>query len=568
MDEQNRFERLVTGISPEERQKLLKRLEKTHTDDSEEDNGPLSEPIDYQDARYDPAEKLKSEPLLFRFWLYIKSFFTSTDMVSLYNGHLVSHISKNIGKTASDIFDARKGYLRNAFYVYLQELKGSADFFRSVVSAFEDDSGRFFVFLSAILMPNVQARLDTDVDPYTIALSEEVTGDLRAKFLRKLDVILQEIPVKDRERMYGTVQSLDWLRQFCRLPFEKFLSRFTSDADSSGFGVPADSVSDELVPFCKVLCNGRRIPVVLIEALYEFCIQPEQNTGEFDLETEITRYVTDATERIALIKMFITNIPIRQITNVALHSYAWVPDPLDGCEDWFIQYKTALKKDFDQKWSRWLKERKKEQTKQSILKFLSANTLPELQNRPWAELWDGFAFHHEMSLGFLKGFYASVYPSLAKPLKILMIEGDFYQHENRVEFTDAYNELNHQGQNVNLFDDKLSSHGTVGENFEKIMKENIRTIQGKAKIDALMLSLESEANMIVAQFCAACRSMTSVLTGVLSAERNSHYDTLANISSIQGKYNSVFRQELQTVKQTIAQAYEILKDIEMQESEE
>ncbi len=173
-----------------------------------------------------------------------------------------------------------------------------------------------------------------------------------------------------------------------------------------------------------------------------------------------------------------------------------------------------------------------------------------------------------MSLGFLKGFYASVYPSLAKPLKILMIEGDFYQHENRVEFTDAYNELNHQGQNVNLFDDKLSSHGTVGENFEKIMKENIRTIQGKAKIDALMLSLESEANMIVAQFCAACRSMTSVLTGVLSAERNSHYDTLANISSIQGKYNSVFRQELQTVKQTIAQAYEILKDIEMQESEE
>jgi hypothetical protein len=329
---------------------------------------------------------------------------------------------------------------------------------------------------------------------------------------------------------------------------------------------PLNSVSDELECIAQVLCTARKIQPVLIEALYMFSVQTRLDEEDFDIETETETFMSSATEQIALIRMFINSIPLKKLTAASLRTYVWQPVSAGGVEDWFVTYKTTWRKIFDAKWNEWTRYRKRESVKQQIAKLLSTDELPQLTNRPWENLWGEQTFYHELSLGFLKGFFTILFSGMAKPLKIILIEGEFYQRENKVEYTDSYNELNHLAQRMEAFELKLAPAGSIGVFFEQVKAETVQTIQSRTKIETLMRSLDSEAMVLVSQFCGAARSLMAILKGILSPVRDKRYDTLINISTIQGKQNDLFRQRLKTLLDRITQSYDILKELELIET--
>lgn len=578
MDNYNSFDRLVLGISNNERIDLLKKLEAAT--DPEKQNVEASYIADPDDQEHDLSTKFKGESFLLRIWMHLKALFSANDVEFVYNQYLVSSLAKNIEKNYPNLIDYKHGLLTTDFYNKLYELKNVAAFFKPGISVYEEKQGSFFVFLGSLFVPELSERIDNEVSPYKLGFDREVTGELRSSLIRKMEEIIQSIPSTDKTRLYTAVRSIEWLKAFTHLPFERLTSRFISLVSGS-YTCPLDSASQDLATFAKVLCNGKRIQTEILEALFLFSEQSQQDeidskTNNIPEATETTKaiskeetlnincaeYLKKSLEQISLIKMFITTIPVHDLTAVANNSSIWIPEQLDGVEDWFVKYKNQWRKLFDQKWECWLRDKRKFQTHEKIKELFSTEDFPHITNRPWLEIWDGLEFSKDYALGFIYAFFEQLYPTYSKLFKVIMVEGEFTQRENRIEFTDTYNLLNHLSQSTLMLNEQLSIKGVYGASFDNIIKESIRTIQGKAKIDSLMSTIEHEASSLIAQFADACRTMQLLLGGILTEAKNPRYDTLANISSIQGKSNSIFREQLHAAKAGFIDALELLKELE------
>ena len=145
-----------------------------------------------------------------------------------------------------------------------------------------------------------------------------------------------------------------------------------------------------------------------------------------------------------------------------------------------------------------------------------------------------------------------------KPLKILLIEGDFYRRENLVEYTDAFSVLEHQQQVLEMFERRLSEKGDFGESFMIIDRERMISVKGRVRLENLMVSVEFEAIGIVNRVLEGFRSGDSVLGGVRATARGGPYETLANASSIQGNFNERFKKDLAHVRQLVKSAVDLL----------
>ena len=189
-------------------------------------------------------------------------------------------------------------------------------------------------------------------------------------------------------------------------------------------------------------------------------------------------------------------------------------------------------------------------------------SLPLLPDRPWTRILGGVSFKYDYVLGFLSAFYENVYTEYGRLLKILMVEGVFYQKDNLVELTDAVAELDKQKVDMMQMKNALAPEGNTGEMFAKLLKENLLNPRNKDKLDSIIKSLESDAAVITTQWCASARTIELVLRGVLLGSRNSRYDTISNLSTIQAGHNEEFRDKLEKMRNGFEKALEIIKDLE------
>lgn len=557
MNAENSFDKLAIGISPSERIALLKKLE----DSLNPEEQSIEEPLTKDNATIDLKTKLKTESFLLRFWLKLKSLFSTFDMQYLYNEHIIKARAKNIERNIPDILNYKKGYLLTTFFHRLRELKTVAEYFKPGVALYEEDPGRFYVFLGSILVPDVAIRMEKEVSPYTIPFDQELTPDMRTSLIRKMDEVLQEIPQADRGRIYIAVRSIEWLRQFVRMPFEKCLSKFISLVPNE-FSCSIDTVANDLAQFSRVLSNGKRVETEVLEAMYVFIAQKQITEEQIDVDEKTTEFVKKSLEQVAIIRRFINEIPIRQLASIAYRRSEWSPSSPEGAEDWFVKYKNYWRKLFDNKWESWLRDKKKLQTQQVISEFLGVSGFPTMKNQPWKDSWEDLKLPHDLSFAFLTSYYERIFPKYNNVLKTLLMEGDFIQKDNRIEFTDAVNELNHQRQCVESLNNRLAPEGEIGQAFEKIISECFKSIQGKSRIDSLMLSIDSEVSIILKQFRVATESIHLVLNGILSDNRDSKYASLANLASIQGKDNAKFRQDLLNIQRAMLSIIDMLRDLE------
>lgn len=562
MDTPNSFDRLVSGLSVDERQSLLEKM-KGGSADSEDESLVSVENVDDDDSSVSVAARIKKEPLLFRLYLWIKSFFANSSVEQLYNEHLISAMAHNIEHSYPGLIDSRRGFLQSLFYEKLNELKLCADFFKPYFSAEEEDTGAFIVFLGSFVMPQVAATMDSEVDPYSIPVTRAATPELRSQLMRKLDQVLSTIPPDQRNAMYAATRALEWMHQFTKLPFSHFLALFTSVV-SDTYTCPFGQIEDELSGFARILCSGQYLPEEVLDSLYLFSVRnyTAQNFDTIDSKNNAGEFMDKARAQIAMMHMFITTVPLRSIGCVVYGNAHWQPEKFGGGEDWFVKYKAQWKKLFDQKWEAWSHDCKKESLRQKLQQYFDLIAFPLLPDRPWAALWGGVPFRYELTGGFLFWYFREKFPTYEIALKTLMLEGDFIQKENRVDFTDSFNDIIQVSLSMDALAQRLLPSGETGLVFAKLSNEHLRTLQGQAKIDSLILGAETEIGGMITKFGAACRQMDLVLAGVIGEKKDTRYDTLSNLSIIQGKNNEGFRKQIQASKVSLENAYDLLKELE------
>ena len=104
MENYTSFDKLVMGISNDERVNLLKKLESNS--DPEKQNIEVKQKND--DAGLDITIRYQKESFFVRLWLRLKSLFTSNGIEYLYNEYLVSNVAKEVDKDYPNLIDYKK----------------------------------------------------------------------------------------------------------------------------------------------------------------------------------------------------------------------------------------------------------------------------------------------------------------------------------------------------------------------------------------------------------------------------------------------------------------------------
>jgi len=379
-----------------------------------------------------------------------------------------------------------------------------------------------------------------------------------------MDDILQKIPTDKKAEMYACVRSVEWLAQFTKLPFETFLSKFSSvvnDIQICSF----NQLGNEISAFARVLCNGRTIPDEVIEALYLFTMR-QKNIIEFDdVDRNVsgTSFMDTASSQISLISMFISTVPMKSVSCVLYNNSLFIPEGFGGGEDWFVKYKSEWKKLFDKKWESWLRDCKKEKLKLKMMEYFDFANFPLYQLRPWANLWNGsIPFNYELTLGFIYGFMKNIYPLYSQVFKIITLEGNFAVKENRLEFNDTINLFASINESLENLYRMLKGTGEFGEVFEKYSGMNSKTKMAVQKIEEIMSRIEEIVKDMISNFGDASRTIQKLLAGFLFEKSNAAYGSLTNLSSIQGRQNKKFREDLQKTKLGIDHALDMIKELE------
>ncbi len=559
MADSNSFDRLVSGLTEAERKDMLGKMKSPDDSDNNDrrfmDEGDDSIPI---------AEQLKGESLLLRLWLWIRSLISNVNIEELYIEKRLSYLASKIDKKFPGLIDYKRSLLLSAFYNKLVELKLSADFFRPYLAAIEDSEGDFYVYLGNYVMPQVAKDMDEHVDPYSNSVTLGAKPEIRMGLLRKMEDVMNGIPQDQKAIMYSSVRACEWLRSFARLPIARMLTYFTSlveGANTCSFG----QISSELSDFARIMCNSVPLTEEVLQALYLFSTKKKHMVAyEDDMSGNSSdEFVSKAMAQLSMINMFVQTVPLKSICCLIFNDLQVNIGNFVGGEDWFVKYKANWKRIFDQKWTAWANDCKKEGLRHSLELNFKLEQFPMLPERPWAGLWGtGLPYRYELTSGFLYWYFKDVFPSYELTLKTLMLEADFVKKDNRVEFTDAFNTLVQVSIDLANFARRISVSGDIGMLLTKLRDEKLRTLQGSQKAESLVRSAESDMASIIVHFGDASRVIELVLSGVFLEKKDPRYDGLSNFNHIQGKDNESFKHKLTDVRNSLANVLALIKELE------
>lgn len=559
------FERLVITLESQERRDLLKQI--AELSEIQQDDIPGNRKGPHVEASYGaPAERrFLEQPFVVQLLFRILSFFMSSSPTKLWSNHLVNNLGKELSRQFTPYIDIRQHSYQNETFLALSNLQRVQVFFQRLLNAYDADKGGLFVTLAALFMKDTNDRLSVLANPFDQNWRVDQKRDLRSVRLKDMDAAFQSIPDEERTRMYLAAQAIEWMRSFCSLPLQRMIARF-SIVESTARTCIIESLAEEMKQLTNVLAGAKRIPLLLLEGMYLFSMQEDIGTERFDLDGECRTFVQEATAELVTIRQFKSSVPVVDFVRYTLRDVNWRPDPVEGGEDWFLLYRNAWKRQFEEKWADWNRLHRRAMLETRMKAFLDIKELPELPYHPWESVWLPLALKRELTFRFLKGFFGIFYPAkVMRPLKILLIEGDFYRRENLAEYTDAFSTLEHQSRVNETFESRLSPKGDFGEGFEFVQREKMATVKGKARLENLMLAVESELGTMIGRVQSAFRSVDMILGGVLGVVRGAPYETLVNMASIQGKQNERYRKELATVQEILRTGSILISEAELVE---
>ena len=142
------FDELVAGISSDERKYLLAKINQNR-----EHSFPLVQPAREEADGFTLDIKLNSESFLYKLFLWIRSLVSKKHRLEIYNNDLIRTLARKINKNHPGIVDMQNGLILSLFYEKLKELKNAADFFRPYFTIFNENPGKFYVFMRTFLAP-------------------------------------------------------------------------------------------------------------------------------------------------------------------------------------------------------------------------------------------------------------------------------------------------------------------------------------------------------------------------------------------------------------------------------
>ena len=554
------FDRLVAQLSGKERKELLENLKP-----ASHDAAALSLNMKFDgesSAGSDDIEKIfKSESLFFRLYIWIISLFQGLSFTEIYKAILFKRIARKIEKKFPGLIDWNKKILWTRFYTQLLALKKSADYFFANLKTVESGLGEFYVFLGTFFMPVISERYQREVNPFNFPFSTEDTNHLRVELSKKLDRILQSINHEKWKHLGHAIASLNWLREFCALPFHGFITKFAPS--------PGDTYHCRFVnalnyvdQFASVLCYGVSVEEEVLEALFCFNVKDLDFDGkdlgveQADISNDAQAFILNASEKIKIIKTFMSDVPLRSIGILTHASLGWTPDMKDNSDDWFTKFKLTWHKVFEREWENWITAQQRERALTQMRSFTGLESFPLIPFRPWTDLFPKKEFHYELSMGFLLYTFKTNFAKYVDLLEHILMTASFPSRDYRSNLTDCMDDLMTQSRAIMRLSDSLRPFGTFGIQFTEITSS---PSANPRKTATLMQKVEDEARGIAENCQKSSRKLANIVEDIID-----HFTGSASGPAIafSGENPEEFLKNMEDLRYTMATMYELLDKLE------
>ncbi|MCR5062124.1 MAG: DUF5312 domain-containing protein [Treponema sp.] len=557
-NEKSSFDKLVAGLSADERTTMLRNINKNASPSVLLDESGNK----VQEKNISLHLKFKGESVFYRFILWLRGIIEKKDPEKIYNDDVLIALARRVNRDHPGILDYRNQNLDSVFYERLKMLKESADFFKPYFAFIEDNPGDFYVFLSSFVAPELADKINSEADPFTLGFDANDDPATKNDLLKKLDNILKNIDGGEKSSLYSSVSALNWLKLFTRLPYLHFISQFTNIVGAA-FTCPYRNACTDFDAFAAVFTNVQSVQNEVLEAMFLFSQKKDlsKTAQQKDIEKGINEFLSASKRHFLDIQAFITGVPILKLGKIINDDYDWTSGNIEGVEAWFPSFRSHWRKIFDVRWTQWLRERKKNMLSNNLMLDFGLSEFPSMKFKPWQDLWLRVPFACELTGGFLSWFEEEVYDDVITPLNEVMMEGIFIRSENREEYSEGLNLFVQANSSIGELLNRLSPAGEYGQLFDDFATNKIRSFQVQNQIDSMMATTESAIREAGKKFEKGCKMMEYVLRGIFDEEKDALHDGLSNLTMIKGHQNRMWRDKISRVREKIQKASFYIKEL-------
>ncbi|MBN2874839.1 MAG: hypothetical protein JXM71_07070 [Spirochaetales bacterium] len=555
------FETLVLELSPTERSELLERLQRSFSVSTE----PLYMRTKSLEQHIDYAAAYRELGILTKIIITVRSVFGAGTKEELVKQRILRGIVKKIEANYAGLIEYRRGVLEEAFYRELANLRGAARYFYDVLDrTLEKNRSSFFAFLASLEFESVHEELSTEADPYVFAERNAMASDsdVRTAINAALESAFSRIGDDQRRSMYKDVKNLQVLKKLSSFLYDRLLGSFqTSSAGLKELSMYA--ASDQLSELAAILTSLDEPPSMrLMESIIGFALNEDVGREGFNLEEAVSKELASAERALAAIRGFNERVPLEDILKIANNNPNWQAASTGGGEDWFAIFKSYWRDRADKRFARFSAERRIAQLDADIQALVGSDTPTWFINLSEQGSEVIPPVRYARTLRFLEAFYHQTFlAEINKSLKLVLLEGEFYKRDNRLEFTDAYNEILQIGDQLKRLDSRLSQDGELGSAYAQARKELSSVQIKKRKIESTIKAAETEAETLLNKAVDAIGRMKEILKGILSREARGRYDSLSNMARIEGNANKDFQRGLETARFKLEKAHFLIGEL-------
>jgi hypothetical protein len=555
------FKALVLELSPDERVALLERLH--HSTSLSQEPLQVARPEDA--VQIDYMEMFLSLPFFTRLFIIIKSLFSGVSKEDLVRNRCLRMLARKLESAIPGLVDIRRGVLLEPFQTELLALRLAARYFYDLLDrTLEKNRGAFFAFLGSLEFEQVHTDIVAAVDPEIHAMNNPLASeiDIRNASNSAFEAALTGIPENLRRAMTADVRNLYGIKKLSSLLFDRFLGAFREGPNGKRELSLYAAVEYLLDLHSALLAVTQPPSMKLMEALLAFNFNDELEKDGFDLEEAIKKEMSQVERFLTVIRGFNTMIPMIQLVRLAHEDPNLACEAAPVGEDWFPIYKAYWRDRLDRNMQRFMAERRIRQLEADIDSVVGVDYKSALSNL--SETGSDLLVPVRLArvLRFLEAFYNRTFlHEINRPLKLILLEGEFYKRDNRLEFTDAYNTLLQVNEGLRGLDYRLSPQGELGTAFIHARKELVSIQIRKRKLDSAIHTAENEAEALIRKTVEALSKMQLILNGILAGEARSRYDSLSNLSRIEGKGNKEFIRALGTSKDKLEKSVYLISEL-------
>jgi hypothetical protein len=555
------FEALALELSPTERSELLDRLQSGFTVSTE----PLYEHSATAERHIDYKAVYRELGIITRLIITVRSLLGQGSKDELVKERIIHGIFKRIETLAPGLIEARRRVLNEAFYRELSSLRGAARYFYDILDrTLEKNRASFFAFFASLELDEVHNELSIETDPYIYAERNSLAtdSDVRIGITQAMETAISRIGEDQRRNLYRDVKNLHVLKKLSGFLFDRFLGAFQTN--QSGFKeISMYAAIDQLAELASILSSLDQPPSKkLMESIIGFALNDEIGREGFNLEDAVGRELASAEKALAVIRDFNARVPLEDILKVANDDPNWQCASTGGGEDWFTIFKAYWKDRVEKRFQRFSAERRIAMLESEIQALVGKDTPTWFINLSETGNDSIPPVRFARALRFLEAFYHQAFlGDINKSLKTILLDGEFYKRDNRMDFTDAYNEILQTGDALKKFDARLGANGELGYAYVQAKGEMSSTQIKRRKVESAIKAVETEAESILAHTGDAMGRLTEILKAILSREARGRYDSLSNLSSIEGRANKDFQRNLEASKDKLEKSKYLLGEL-------